>query len=479
VMAKRKAVAEADDPTQYRTLPHNIEAEKAVLGAVLINNAMFERAAQFLKPTDFFRRAHASIFEAFTRLIDEQRRAVDLVTIADELNRAGEMDECGGPAYLSSLTDGVPRSANIVYYAGIVREQSLLRQVITAGNRMLVDAYDAERTSKEIIVDADRAIIALQRGAISGRMLKLGETYGEFMADLEKRGQNQGSLLGVDTGFQSINDNTMGWQPSDVIVLAARPSIGKTAFVLNTAIAAARTGKTVAVFSLEMGRRQLEYRMLSTLSQVALTRLQSGFLGEPDFERMVQAGHEMAELPIFIDDTGGQTAWDIRSSCRLLRAEHGLDLVIIDYVQLIPGTLNRRGATRNEEVTDISRRIKELAKELSVPIILCSQLSRASDARADARPRLTDLRESGALEQDADIVAFLHRKHHRESGTTNFIIDKARNGDGGTLNLTINRDTQTFTDGGEDPPPEEKPEKEAKPKRAKAPIWVRTRKGED
>lgn len=476
---RRKTAPAADDQTQYRTLPHNLEAEKSVLGAVMVNNAMFEKAAQWVRPSDFFRRAHGAIFQAMVTIIDEQRRAADYVTIVDELTRSGELEECGGPAYIASLTDGVPRSSNITSYASIVREQSLLRQVIRTAQEMLTDAYDAEKPVKEIVTAADRAVIGLQKGSEPGRLLSLADTYQAFYDDIEERGQNPGRLLGVDTGFQSINEVTMGWQSGDLIILAARPSIGKTAFTLNTAISAARLGKTVGVFSLEMRRRQLEYRMLSTMSGVALSRIQGGSLGEPDYERIGPAMQEMCNLPIYIDDRGGQTAWDIRAACRRLRAEHGLDLIIIDYVQLIPGTLERRGGNRNDEVTDISRRLKALADEVSCPVFLLSQLNRASQDRADQKPRLTDLRESGALEQDADIVAFLHRKHHRESGVTSFILEKQRNGDGGTLPLTFHRDTQTFEDGGEEPAPEEKPEKAEKPKKPRPPIWVRKKGGAD
>lgn len=471
-MAPRKVKASElpdDDPKFTRTLPHNLEAEKSLIGAVLINNAAFERAAQWVKSRDFFRHAHREIWTACATLL-ERNAPADLLTVKDELLRSGMLDECGGPAYVSGLTDGVPRSSNAVAYAKIVREKSVLRQIITAANDMLMDAYDAEKPGQQIINDADRAIIALQRGSEPGRLLDLRETSAGLYADLEQRDANKGKLLGIETGFPSINDLTLGWQRGDLIVIAARPSIGKTAFTLNATIAAARAGHTVAVFSLEMRRRQLEYRMLSTLAGIDLTRLQAGYLGELDFERLGPAMAEMGSLPIYIDDRGSQTVGDIRSACRLLRAEHGLDLVVIDYIQLIAGSLDRRGSTRNEEVTDISRRLKVLADEVQAPVLVLSQLNRASETRGDHRPRLTDLRESGALEQDADIVAFLHRKNHRESGTTAFIVEKQRNGPTGTTNLTLDRPTQTFTDGGEEPPADPAPPAgERKPRKARPP----------
>lgn len=455
-MSKARSVQDLAD----RTLPHNIEAEKAVLGAVLINNAVFEKARQFINPRDFFRRAHMLIFGAFITLIDEQKRDVDFLTLKEELGRLGELEECGGPAYISALTDGVPRTSNAGHYAQIVREQSRLRQIIRAGNEMICAGYDAEEPSGAIVATADKAIIALQRGN-AGEMLDLRHTHTALYADIEFHEKNRGQLIGIDTGFQSLNDLTLGWQV-ELIVIAARPSIGKTAFTLHTAMAGAKTGKVVGMFSLEMRRRQLEYRMLSNLSGIPLERIRGGFLGEPDYDRMSSAMAAMADLPIYIDDQAGKTVWDIRSSCRRMKSEHGLDLVVIDYVQLMAGALERRGATRTEQVTDISNRLKVLADEISAPILLLSQLNRGADSRADPRPKLSDLRESGSLEQDADKVIFLHRKHHRESGTTNVIVDKDRNGPGGTVNVTFTRENQTFVDGGEEPPapaPEEKPAK--------------------
>lgn len=470
-MSRRKA--ESTEDLALRTLPHNLEAEKALVGAILVNNAAFERAVEVIKGRDFFRRAHGMIFEAAGRLLD-RKREVDLVTLKDELARVGELEECGGPAYISALTDGVPRSANVAHYAAIVLEQSILRRVIHLGNAMVADAYDAEKSSSEIITAADRSIIDLQRGAGVGQLVDLRESHQALYADLEHREQNRGKLIGVDTGFQSINELTLGWEAGELIVLAARPSIGKTAYMLHSAIAAARSGALVAIFSLEMRRRQLEFRMLSTLSGVECRRLKSGFLGEVDYEKLTPAMAELARLPIYIDDRAGRTSWDIRAACRRLRAEHGQGpmLIIIDYVQLIPGTLDKRGASRNEEVTDISRRIKQLADEASAPVFLLSQLSRAGE-KEGRRPQLSDLRESGALEQDADKVVFLHRRHHRQSGVTNVIIEKDRNGDGGTLNVTFTRETQTFVDGGEEPaaPPAE--EQAAKPKKKPRSVFDR------
>lgn len=452
-----------------RTLPHNLEAEKSLLGGLLINNAAYVTVAPHVRPVDFFRRAHGSIFAAMGRLLDELHRDADLVTLSDELRRAGELEECGGPAYIAALTEGVPRSANVASYAKIVHEMAVLRRIIRVGGEMQALAYEAEEPSQAIINTADKAIMELQRGGQIGRMADLRETHAALYEDLEWREKHRGQLVGVETGFESINHLTLGWQSGELIVLAARPSIGKTAFTLHTAMAAAKAGKKVAFFSLEMRRRQLEYRMLSSLSGIALTRLQSGYLGEADYDRLAPAMAILSKAPILIDDRAGQGAADIRASCRRVKAEQGLDLVVIDYVQLIPGSLERRGANRNDEVTDISRRIKALSDEVNAPVLLLSQLNRASEVRADPRPKLSDLRESGALEQDADKVVFLHRKHHLESGVTNVIFEKDRNGPGGVVNVTFNRDNQTFLDGGEEPAPSPDPE----PARSAPSYWER------
>ena len=311
----------------------------------------------------------------------------------------------------------------------------------------------------------------LQAGHLDGRVQALRDTAGALLEDLEWRVAHRGELLGLDTGYPSINDLTAGWQGSDLTVIGARPSIGKTTFLLNTAVAVARRlladkrEGVVLVCSFEMSRKQLEYRLLSSLSGVPLTRIVSGHVMAQEWPALSAAVALMTELPIEIDDRSGQTRWQVRSTCRRVKAERGLAMVGIDYVQLMPGSLERKGASRNEEITDISLGIKQLAKELNVPILLLSQLSRPGNKFGhDVRPKLTDLRESGALEQDADNVGFLHRKDHRAGGATRFILEKQRNGPTGTVNLKLDRDTVTFTDGGEELA-EPEPEKVEKPKK--------------
>lgn len=458
-MPKKRAASEAE-----RTLPSNLEAERSVLGAILIHNDAFDPATAVLRGEDFYRDAHRRIFNAMARLM-ERKSVIDFVTLKEELGRSGDMEHVGGPAYLSGLTDGVPRATNVKSYAGIVRDKAVLRNVIYAANKVLTDAYDAEESVDEILSRADRSFLDLSTTGRNedGRMVAMADSMGEMFARIEHRHEHRGELQGVTSGFKEVDELTLGYQPGDLVIMAARPSIGKTSSTIHTIIAAAEMQKVRSVvFSLEMRRSQLQDRILAVLSGVDARRIRSGHFGAADFDAIGAAMERMRALPITIDDKAGRNALYIRQACRRLKAEQGLGLVVIDYVQLMPGCLEGRNPTRNEQVTDIATRLKELADDLSCPIILLSQLSRANDKRPDPRPKLSDLRESGSLEQVADIVAFLHRRHHREGGTTKFILEKARNGPTGEVNVTVDLDTQRWSDGGEDPP-----EPEPKPRRKK------------
>lgn len=458
-----------------RTLPHNIDAERALLGAILIHNDAYLQATKHVAARDFFRDVHRRIFEGIATLLDRPGGSCDLVTLREELTRRGDIEEVG-IGYVASLTDGVPRSMNVSYYAQIVREKARLREIIYTSNKLTASAYEAEETADNLLNQADRAIIDLRHGHSAGRLLSVKASHERLLEELEYRVAHKGQLTGVPTGFQSIDDMTMGWQPTDMIIIGARPSIGKTTFVLNSAVAAARSmrptgeARRVAIFSLEMRRLQLELRLLSSLSGVPLTTIMGGWVTDEQWGPLTHAMGELAELDIIIDDRASRTVWDIRGDCRRLIAEGGLDLVVIDYVQLMQGEDEK--ARRYETVTDISRKVKLMAGDLALPVILLSQLSRASEDRPDPRPKLSDLRESGALEQDADLVCFLHRKHHRESGTTNFIIDKGRNIEGGTVNLTLYRELTKFEDGGEDPPPPPPKEKKEQDEHARTRAFL-------
>lgn len=443
--SERRKETRRETPIAERTLPHNLDAERAVLGAIMLNNAAYEVASPIVSASDFYRDGHRRVFAAFDRLLEWKDGTVDLLTLREELAKRGELEEAGGAVYLSALIDGVPRSTNIEHYARIVFEKAQLRRLIFAMNRVQASAYEGEEAPAVILAQADKAILEIQSGNGSSRTIVLRDTTNALLQNLEHRHKHKGELSGVDTGFKSINEVTLGWQPGELIVIGARPSIGKTTFVMNSVAASAQAGRRPAVFSLEMRRQQLEYRLLSSLSDVPLSRILSGHLIPSDWEKVSKALGIMGEMQIYINDQAGLTIGDVRSECRRLRAEDGVDLIVVDYVQLMAGMLDGK-ATRNEQITDTSRRAKTLADELGVPVILLSQLSRANEKRNDPRPKLSDLRESGALEQDADIVGFLHRKNHRVGGLTYFIIEKQRNGPTGTLKLSLDRDVVTFTD---------------------------------
>lgn len=444
-----------------RTLPHSLDAERGCLGAVLIHAQVIE-TVQTLLPTHFYRDAHRRIWAAMTHLY-QGRVAVDYLTLKEELGRRGELDEVGGSAYIASLVDGVPRSTNVQYYAGIVVEKAMLRDLIYAANKMLTSAYEGEQDAHVIMDEADRALLTLRDGGGAIGLRTLTETRYDRFQQLEWRTAHKGELRGVPTGFQQIDDLICGLRPGNLDIIAAATSIGKTTLALNMSVNAARLLRVrqserhrVCVFSFEMGREELEDRILAQLSGVAATRIQTGHIGEGEWSRVSEALEEMAGLAISIDDRAGQTAEDVRRGCRRHMAEHGgVDVVIVDYVQLMASSIPRKGSSRTEQLGDTAKRLKELAKELAVPVVLLSQLR-----RHEGRPKIDDLRESGDLEQIADIVALLYRKDHRVSGTTEFILAKQRNGPTGTLNLTLDRDTTTFRDGG-DPLPEPTAEERA------------------
>ncbi len=425
-----------------RTLPHNLDAEKAVLGAILIHNDAFNSAAELIDSRDFFRDAHRRIFDRMVAL-SERGDAIDFVTLKDELQRSGELDEVGGPAYISSLADGVPRSANVEHYARIVKEKATLRGLIHSATRIIAEAYQAEEDADLILDSAEKAIFEIAEGRISAGFTPLRDLVQSSFATIEKLQEQRNAITGVPSGFQDLDEMTAGFQPSDMIILAARPAMGKTSFVLNVAQNAAKKGKTVGVFSLEMSKEQLFLRLLTSEAMIDAHKFRTGYLTEKDYGKLSHALGSLAELPIYIDDTPGVGLLEMRAKCRRLAAQHTLDLVVIDYIQLMQG--RGRFESRQQELTSISRSIKILAKELNIPIIALSQLSRAPESRTDHRPQLSDLRESGALEQDADLVMFIYRAEvydkeetkPEELGTAEIIIGKHRNGPIGSVRLTF------------------------------------------
>ncbi len=441
----------ADAAVAERTLPHNLEAERSVLGAILLHNDAFNTAVETVDSNDFYRDAHRRIFDKMVHLA-ERGEAIDLVTLKEALNKAGDLDAVGGPAYISALVDGVPRSTNVEHYARIIKEKSTLRSLIYSANKILTNAYDAEEDADTILDQAESAIFAIADKKIRDGFVSLKDLAETSLDTIEKLASRKELVTGVPTGFTDLDEMTSGLQPSDIVIVAARPSMGKTSLVLNMAQhVGTRTDKTVGIFSLEMSKEQLFLRMLTGEARIDAHRLRGGFLGERDWGKLSQALGTLSEAKIFIDDTPSIGVLEMRAKCRRLQAEHGLHMVIIDYVQLMQG--RGRFENRSLELASISRSLKGLAKELRVPILVLSQLSRASETRSDHRPQLSDLRESGALEQDADVVIFIYREDQyadknapptETTGTAELIIAKQRNGPTGVVKLAFIREFTRF-----------------------------------
>ena len=377
--------------------------------------------------------------------LSERSQPIDPVTLKDELTRSGELDEVGGPAYVASLTDGVPRSANVEYYAKIVKEKSTLRRLIQSATEVLTRAYDAEEDADNLLDEAERSIFQIAEHRMRSGFVPLSQLVNTGYELIEKLQEHKGLVTGVPSGFVDLDEMTSGFQKSDLVIVAARPSMGKTSLVLNMALhCATEAAKTVGIFSLEMSKEQLFMRMLTSEARVDAHRFRGGFLGEQDYDRLVAAFARLHDAKVFIDDTPSAGILEMRAKARRLKMEHGLDMLVIDYLQLMQG--RGRFENRQQELASISRSLKILAKELQVPILALSQLSRAPESRSDHRPQLSDLRESGALEQDADVVLFIFREdmYAREGerapeseGVAELIIGKQRNGPIGTVRLAF------------------------------------------
>ena len=430
-----------------RSLPHNLEAERCVLGAILIHNDTFNQAVELIDAEDFFRDAHRRVFDKMI-VLHERGEAIDLVTLKDELGRSGDLDPVGGPAYVAGLVDGVPRSTNVEHYARIVKEKSTLRNLIFASNRILDTAYSAEEDADAILDQAEEAIFAIADDNIHTGFVPLRDLVQGSFATIEALQEHKGLVTGVPSGFKDIDALTSGFQPSDLIIIAARPSMGKTAFVLNIAQhLGVTTDMTIGFFSLEMSKEQLFLRMLTTEAQVDSHKFRGGFLGERDYGQLSAALGRLSEAKVFIDDSASIGVLEMRAKARRLMSEHGLHLLVIDYLQLMQG--RGRFDNRTQELASISRSLKGLAKELNVPVLALSQLSRAPEGRTDRRPLLSDLRESGALEQDADVVMFIFREEQYDPRPENenlaeIIIGKQRNGPTGVVKLAFLKQCTRF-----------------------------------
>ncbi|MBX5466003.1 MAG: replicative DNA helicase [Firmicutes bacterium] len=428
-----------------RLPPHSPEAEASVLGAMLLHPEAVAKAMEILEPGDFYQQAHQRIFEAMTALF-QATQPVDVVMVGEELRRRGELDAVGGLPYLMELAALVPTAAHVEHYAQVIRQASLRRALIATANHLIVESYEGEKAPAELLDYAQNALFQLtQRG--QREVVPLHEVLIDAFHRLEQLYENRGKLVGLPTGFIDLDRLTAGLQASDLIVVAARPSMGKTMFCLNLARHVATREKVpVAIFSLEMSREQLALRLLSAEAEIEGHRLRSGELDERMWAQLSIALGRLGEAPIFIDDTPAISALELRAKARQLKSQHNIGLIIIDYMQLMQG---RRSENRQQEISDISRSLKALARELNIPVVALSQLSRAVESRTDKRPMLSDLRESGAIEQDADVVAFLYREDYysreaEQPDLTEVIVAKQRNGPTGTVRLLFKREIGKF-----------------------------------
>lgn len=432
-----------------RLPPQNLEAEQAVLGAILLDNAVLPRVIEILQPEDFYRGPHRRLFAAMLDLF-ERDESIDLLTLRERLEQKNQLEEVGGAVYLASLVDQVPSAANIAYHARIVREKAMMRGLISAATEIAALSYEGSQDVEQVLDEAERRIFLLSERSVRTGFVPMRDVLKDSIKVIEKLFEKKDHVTGVASGFTDLDQLTCGFQPSDLVIIAGRPSMGKTAFVLNIAEHVGIEARVpVAIFSLEMSREQLVMRMLSSVSGVDGNRLRRGFLSREDWPLLSRAAGKLAEAPIFIDDSAGCTVLEIRAKARRLKADSGLALVIIDYLQLIRG--RDRSENRQQEISEISRSLKSLAKELKVPVLALSQLSRAVESRGgDKRPQLSDLRESGAIEQDADVVAFIFREDmyrddaDQHQGVAEVIVRKQRNGPTATVKLAFRKECTRF-----------------------------------
>jgi replicative DNA helicase len=397
-----------DDITLEKVVPHSIEAERSVLGAILVENKAFNDAAEMLQENDFYRENHRKIYAKMEALW-EQSKAIDPLTLSEELKKSGDLESIGGTAYLASLIDGVPKTTNIEYYVRIVKEKSVLRQLIFASNEIISRCYTQNDEVDAIINDAERSILSIAEEKVVGGFISFKEVAKDTIKNIDKLYERQELITGLPTPFIDFNELTGGLQAGDYIVIASRPAMGKTSLSLNIAQhVGLKTDETVGIFSLEMSKEQLVLRMLCSRAEVDSRKLRSGFLKDTEWHKLYEAMGVLSKAKIFIDDMPGISVVEMRAKARKLKQEYGLGMLFVDYMQLM--TMPQRFENRNQEISAISRALKGLAKELHIPVMALSQLSRAPEIRSDRRPQLSDLRESGAIEQDADLVCFIFRE---------------------------------------------------------------------
>lgn len=432
-----------------RIPPHSVESEQSILGSILLDKDAIITVAETITPTDFYKDAHRIIYESMMAL-NNKNEPIDMVTLTDELRKRGYLDDIGGVTYLTSLSTIVPTTSNVKYYADIVKEKSVLRQLIKASNDIINLGYGSGESAENVLDFAEKKIFDISQERTNDDFKPINQILMDTYDMIESIYSNKSDVIGVTTGFKDLNKKINGLQRTDLILVAARPAMGKTAFALNLVQNAAIKGNaSVAVFSLEMSKEQLAQRMIAAQSNVELKKMKTGTLNDADWPRIISAMAVMSDAKIFIDDTPGIKINELRSKCRKLKMEQGLDLVMIDYLQLMES--DSKNESRQQEISKISRSLKILAKELDCPVVALSQLSRAPEQRADHRPVLSDLRESGAIEQDADIVMFLYRDEYYHSDSekkdlAEIIIAKNRHGETGSVELVWMGSIQRFGD---------------------------------
>ncbi len=431
-----------------RLPPHNNEAEQSVLGSLLIDRDAIIRVASYVKAEDFYFSANGTVYQAILDLYN-RREPTDFLTLSDELERRSVLDDIGGLGYLSSLLNVVPTAVHVEYYGRIVERTATLRRLIDAGTHIVGIGFQDNLDAADALDSAEQALFTVSQRRQTKDFQSISDVLDKFFDQLDYLQQNRGEVVGVPTGFSDLDKLTGGLQRSDLLIVAARPSMGKTAFALGMAYGAAvQHGRKVGIFSLEMSAEQLVQRLLATETGVDSHRLRLGNIDDGEWDRISRAFGRLAEAEIYIDDSANASVMDVRSKARRLQAEQGLDLIIVDYLQLMSG---RRTDNRVQEISEISRGLKGLARELNIPVVALSQLSRAVETRADHRPMLSDLRESGSIEQDADIVMFIFRddkydENSEKKGIAELIIAKHRNGPVGSVNLRFFERTARFAD---------------------------------
>ncbi len=427
--------------------PHNIDAEQAVLGALFLDNSAIAIVTRFLSPEDFYMEAHRVIFKTILEL-EEYGQAADLVTVTDQLRRRGALEKVGGATYVATLSNISPTAANAEHYAHIIEEKALLRNLINLATRIAGMGYEGSEDAERLMEEAEKMLMELGSRRTSALFIEIKDILMDTFKHLEHLYKNKGEINGVPTGFIDLDHLCQGLQPGDLVIVAGRPSMGKTSFGMCIAYnAAEKINKPVAVFSLEMSKEQLVQRMLCAEAMVDQHKMRTGFISDEDWGKLTQKAREIAKLPIFIDDSGVLTVSQLRSKARRLHMEKGLGLIVIDYLQLMQGS--SRTENRQQEIANISRSLKGLAKELGVPIMALAQLSRSVEQRQDKRPIMSDLRESGSLEQDADVVMFIYRDEYynpdtEKIGIADIIVAKQRNGPTGMVELAFLKEYTKF-----------------------------------